>query len=123
MVGVVYPTIRSIIALESPEKNDDTQWLTYWSIYGILALLDELTSVVLTRIPGYFFFKVLFLIYLFSPLSNGAQKIYEVIVKPLLTKYQAQITQISNIFNDIFSVASPPVADRPIKIEEDVKKE
>jgi receptor expression-enhancing protein 5/6 len=89
MIGVVYPTIRSIIALESPEKNDDTQWLTYWSIYGILALLDEATSVLLTRIPGYFFFKVLFLIYLFSPLSMGAQKIYDVIVKPLLTKYQA----------------------------------
>ena len=43
MIGVVYPTIRSIIALESADKNDDTQWLTYWSIYGLLALLDEFT--------------------------------------------------------------------------------
>ena len=87
LVGVVYPLIRSIIALETEDKNDDKQWLTYWSIYGIMTLIDELTSVLLTRIPYYFFIKVCFLIWLFNPMTMGAQVIYEKVVAPLMAKY------------------------------------
>ncbi len=117
LVGVVYPTIRSIIALESPDKNDDTQWLTYWSIYGLLTLFDEFTCVFLSKIPYYFFIKVCFLIWLFNPMTLGAQKIYDAVLKPLMTKYESQITEVSNVFNEIFNnIAGKPTVS--VKLEE-----
>ena len=84
---MVYPLIRSVIALETEDKNDDKQWLTYWSIYGIMTLIDEFTSVLLTRIPYYFFIKVCFLIWLFNPMTMGAKLIFEKVVAPLMVKY------------------------------------
>ena len=84
LVGVVYPTLRSIMALETKEKEDDVQWLTYWSIYGMLVVLEEFSSSLLTTIPYYFFIKVCFLIWLFNPMTLGAQKIYVAVIAPLL---------------------------------------
>ena len=83
VIGVVYPLLRSIMALETNDRNDDTQWLTYWSIYGILSVIDDMLCCVLSKIPYYFFFKVCFLIWLFNPMTTGAQKIYDTLVKPV----------------------------------------
>jgi receptor expression-enhancing protein 5/6 len=30
----------SIIAIESPFKEDDQQWLTYWVLYSFITLLE-----------------------------------------------------------------------------------
>ena len=47
LIGVGYPTFKSIIALESPSTDDDKQWLTYWCVYGLLAVLDEYSAFIL----------------------------------------------------------------------------
>lgn len=47
LIGVGYPLFKSIIALESPSKDDDKQWLTYWIVYGFLAVLDEFSAFIL----------------------------------------------------------------------------
>ena len=119
LVGVVYPIIRSIIALETQDKNDDTQWLTYWSIYGILSLIDECTSILLNRIPYYFFIKVCFLIWLFNPMTLGAQKIFESVVKPIMKKYHTQIEEISNTLCEVFNniAGSIKQVNRPVPEE------
>ena len=69
VVGVAYPAIRSIYAIESPSKSDDRQWLTYWVIYGIFLFLDEYAWFILQYFPFYYFAKVLFLIWLFNPVT------------------------------------------------------
>ena len=35
MVGFIYPMYKSIKAIESEEKADDSQWLTYWLIFSL----------------------------------------------------------------------------------------
>ena len=42
-VGVVYPFISSLVAIATEELEDDTYWLTYWSCYGVLFLIIEVT--------------------------------------------------------------------------------
>ena len=40
-ITVLYPSVKSIQALESVGKDDDKEWLTYWIIFGIFTLLDD----------------------------------------------------------------------------------
>lgn len=45
-------------AIDSEEKDDDTQWLTYWVVYAVFGLVEYFTDLVLSWIPFYFLAKV-----------------------------------------------------------------
>jgi receptor expression-enhancing protein 5/6 len=83
-ITVVYPAVQSIKAIESHEKEDDKEWLTYWIIFGLITLIDDLFGWILAFIPYYSLIKIGFFLYLFVPYFKGALKIYNVVVKPLL---------------------------------------
>jgi len=83
-VGYVYPAYMSFKAIESKEKDDDTQWLTYWVVYSFFSLLETFISFLLNWIPFYFAFKLAFLVYLFHPERKGAKTIYDNFLKKLL---------------------------------------
>ena len=88
LIGVLYPTLKSIQALESPSKNDDKQWLTYWSIYGLLVVLDECAGCILEHLPYYYFIKMCLLIWLLNPATQGATFVYDKAIQPLLKRYE-----------------------------------
>ena len=93
LVGVVLPAYWSIKAIESPEANDDKQWLTYWAIYGIFTFLDNFAGIILRIFPFYFILKLVFLVWCFMPNTLGALFIYNKIVEPLFKKYEGKIDQ------------------------------
>ena len=76
--------------------------MTYWSIYGLLIVVDHFTACLLTKIPYYFFIKVCFLIWLFNPMTLGATKIYNSVIAPLMKKYSAQIEDIASTLTEVF---------------------
>jgi receptor expression-enhancing protein 5/6 len=91
IVGVVLPAYWSIKAIESPQYDDDKQWLTYWAIYGLFTLLDQFANIILRIFPFYFIFKIIFLIWCFMPNTIGALFIYNKFVGPYFKKYEEQI--------------------------------
>lgn len=58
LVGFVYPVYASIKSIESKEKEDDTQWLTYWLIFGLFKIIEGVADSIISFIPFYFIFKV-----------------------------------------------------------------
>ncbi|KAF9411438.1 ER membrane protein DP1/Yop1, partial [Podila epigama] len=70
IIGFVFPAYRSFKALESPGHDDDTQWLTYWTVYGFVSILESFTDVLLYWLPFYFFLKTVFLLWLMLPAFN-----------------------------------------------------
>ncbi|KAH7867041.1 hypothetical protein Vadar_028127 [Vaccinium darrowii] len=48
---LLYPLYASVMAIESPSKVDDEQWLAYWIIYSFLTLMEMLLQPVLEWIP------------------------------------------------------------------------
>ena len=111
LIGVAYPTFKSIIALESPSVDDDKQWLTYWCIFGIFSVLDEFGAFILSYIPYYYFIKVCLLIWLFNPLTQGATVIYSKAVKPVMVKYDKQIKELSGLLCSLVSSSDAPKTD------------
>ena len=50
IIGVVYPVLKSIQALETKDNDDDDKvWLTYWVVYGLLRTKDAVTPSLTTN--------------------------------------------------------------------------
>lgn len=45
-------------AIESPSKEDDTVWLTYWVVYALFGLVEFFSDLLLFWFPFYYAGKV-----------------------------------------------------------------
>lgn len=92
IVGTLYPCYMTVKALQTEHtQEDDKQWLTYWTVFGTFKVADHWVSFLVELIPCYNILKLVFLIYLFSPYTLGAVKIYNALIKPLGTYYRDDI--------------------------------
>merc|ERR1712126_200283 len=102
LVGFLYPAYVSFKAIESHRKDDDTKWLTYWTVFGVLSVLDSFADVLLQIIPFYWLAKSVFLAWCFAPIdANGSGVIYRNVVKPFFLKHEKKIdsaaTEVRNL--------------------------
>jgi receptor expression-enhancing protein 5/6 len=58
LLGFVYPAFKSCQAIDSEDKDDDTQWLTYWVVYAAFGIIEYFTDIFLGWVPFYFLAKV-----------------------------------------------------------------
>ncbi|XP_062041088.1 receptor expression-enhancing protein 6 isoform X1 [Lepus europaeus] len=92
LIGFVYPAYASIKAIESPSKDDDTAWLTYWVVYALFGLLEFFSDLLLSWFPFYYVGKCGFLLFCMSPGPwNGALLLYHRLVRPLFLKHHAAL--------------------------------
>jgi len=111
VMGFLYPAYMSFKALETDGDDDDKQWLTYWVVFVFVDFLDDILGMVLSMIPLYHLFKMVFYIYLFYPKTKGALKIYHLLIRPLLKKYEGDVDSLLKKGEDAKN-----------KIEEEVNK-
>lgn len=104
VVGTIYPVYSSYKAIESLDNNqgEATQWLTYWTIYGALGLIEGTSDKVLSWFPYYYHGKLAFLLWLQMPQSMGARMLYREYMKPVLRKYQPKVDTIIDIWHAHF---------------------
>lgn len=94
-IGFVYPAYCSIKALESPRKEDDTRWLTYWVVFALFSVTEFFSDLLLSWFPLYWLAKCLFLVWCFMPVSwNGSDVIYTRVVRPFFMKHQSGIDSV-----------------------------
>lgn len=67
MHGYKYLAYASFKAIESPSKEDDKQWLTYWTVIGFVQMIEYFSDILLYWFPFYYLFKTLFVLYLALP--------------------------------------------------------
>ena len=97
VIGILYPAIWSIRAIESKGSEDDKQWLTYWVVFAIFTFIDMFSGFVLKFIPFYFFFKLIFLVWCFMPNTRGATFIYDKFIIKLFQKYESKINEFGEV--------------------------
>lgn len=91
LVGFLYPAYASFKAIETEQKDDDTQWLTYWVVYAVFNLIETFVGIILFWFPFYYSFKFGFLIWLFLPNVRGAQYLYTNFVLPMFLEQEKRI--------------------------------
>ncbi|KAK7302298.1 hypothetical protein RJT34_13184 [Clitoria ternatea] len=84
---LLYPLYASVVAIESPSKLDDEQWLAYWIIYSFLSLAEMVLQPILEWIPIWYDVKVLMVAWLVLPQFKGAAYLYERFVREHIKKH------------------------------------
>ncbi|XP_021758417.1 HVA22-like protein e [Chenopodium quinoa] len=87
VVMLLYPLYASVMAIESPSKEDDEQWLAYWILYSFLTLTEMVLEPLLEWIPIWYTVKLLLVVWLVLPQFRGAAFIYEKFVRENIRKY------------------------------------
>ncbi|KAL6091590.1 hypothetical protein STEG23_001245, partial [Scotinomys teguina] len=99
LIGFGYPAYISMKAIESPNKDDDTQWLTYWVVYGVFSIAEFFSDLFLSWFPFYYMLKCGFLLWCMAPSpSNGAELLYRRIIRPVFLKHESQV---DNVVKDV----------------------
>lgn len=92
LVGTVYPVFESMKAVESQKADEaDVQWLTYWSVYGALCLVEGVSDNLLGWFPYYYHAKLCFLLWLMLPRYQGARTLYKTYARPLFLQYRDKV--------------------------------
>ncbi|RMX42706.1 hypothetical protein pdam_00021405 [Pocillopora damicornis] len=96
-LGFAYPAYQSVKAVESADKDDDTQWLIYWVVFGVFNIVEFFSDILLSWFPLYFLVKLIFLCWCMAPVSwNGCNTIYHKVIRPFVLKHQTQIDKALN---------------------------
>ncbi|XP_048220567.1 receptor expression-enhancing protein 5-like [Perognathus longimembris pacificus] len=96
-----YLAYISMKAIESPNKYDDTQWLTYWVVYGVFSIAKFFSDLFLSWFPFYYMLKCGFLLWGMAPSpSNGSELFYWRIIRPFFLKHQSQVDGVVQDLKD-----------------------
>ncbi|XP_057516793.1 HVA22-like protein e [Amaranthus tricolor] len=96
LIMLLYPLYASVMAIESPTKDDDEQWLAYWILYSFLTLSEMLLQPLLEWIPIWYTVKLLLVSWLVLPQFRGAAFIYERFVRDKIRKYAVKHHKVVN---------------------------
>ncbi|RFU35899.1 hypothetical protein B7463_g441, partial [Scytalidium lignicola] len=86
IAGFIIPGYYSLEALFSPNKSDDTQWLTYWVVFAFLSVFESAVSAVYW-FPFYYTFKFMLVLWLSLPATSGAQVVFRSFIQPVFSRY------------------------------------
>uniref|UniRef100_A0A0K0EIV4 Receptor expression-enhancing protein n=1 Tax=Strongyloides stercoralis TaxID=6248 RepID=A0A0K0EIV4_STRER len=89
MIGFAYPCYKSIQAVKTTEKEDDTRWLMYWCVFGWFSCIDFFADSMFGWFPLYYLLKTIFLLYLALPFTDGSIYFYKRFAEPLYEKIHA----------------------------------
>ena len=89
-IGTVYPGFCTIKSIEKKSK-DKKNWLTYWLIFGSFLIVDKFAVIIMKIIPFYFVLKILFLIWMFLPGSNGSAIVYNLLLKKIFKYLETNV--------------------------------
>jgi receptor expression-enhancing protein 5/6 len=106
IIGIVFPVYWTLKSFENPQKGDNYQWIFYWANFTFFLILDLFMPNVLYKIPGFYFFKLLYFIWLFLPNTKGGfwlhEEIYSRMFGPLnLNKFYTLTDNLKGRFDKL----------------------
>ncbi|OAA70666.1 HVA22 domain membrane protein [Cordyceps fumosorosea ARSEF 2679] len=93
VASFLFPIFASYKALKTSDPAQLTPWLMYWVVFSICLLAESWVSFIVTWIPFYGYFRLVFLLYLILPQTQGARVLYEQYVHPFLRDNESQIDE------------------------------
>ncbi|KAK4230140.1 receptor expression-enhancing protein 2 [Podospora fimiseda] len=93
ITSFLFPLFASYKALKTSDPAQLTPWLMYWVVLACALLVESWTIFILQWIPFYAYIRLIFLLYLILPQTQGARQIYEDYIHPYLAKNESAIEE------------------------------
>ncbi|KAG7286494.1 hypothetical protein NEMBOFW57_008805 [Staphylotrichum longicolle] len=93
IASFLFPLFASYKALKTGDPSQLTPWLMYWVVLSCVLLVESWTEWFLVWIPFYAYIRLLFLLYLVLPQTQGARLIYEEYIHPRLEENETAIEE------------------------------
>ena len=106
LIGFAYPAYASFKAIHSSDKEDDKQWLTYWTVFAGFNILETFVDLILYWFPFFYLFKSVFFLWLYLPQTQGAKMVFNQVIDPYLLKNEKKIdTKVDAVKAKVDAVA------------------
>lgn len=93
LIGFVYPAYKSLVALETSHKEDDSKWLTYWIVFAAFSVVEFFSDCLMSWFPLYWLAKIVFLLYCSADIPiNGSAVIYNRLIRPFFLKHKSRLS-------------------------------
>lgn len=94
MLTVLFPVFASYKALRTSDPAQLSPWLMYWVSYGLFTVFENYTYWLLGWVPLYGTVRLILLLYLMLPQTQGARLAYQTYIHPFLAHNEKNIEDI-----------------------------
>ncbi|CAD5113142.1 DgyrCDS2332 [Dimorphilus gyrociliatus] len=89
--GTLYPAYASYKAIKTRNTKEYLKWMMYWVIFALFTCAETVADLFVCWLPFYYELKIVFIIWLLSPATQGSKIIYKKIVHRQLAKHEEEI--------------------------------
>ncbi|KAF9330568.1 receptor accessory protein 4 [Podila minutissima] len=93
VAGSLYPAYASFKAINTRDNNRLTAWLMYWSVMGLFSIAEFVLDTFIFWLPFYYEIKLLFVLWMILPQTQGSIYLYQAFVDPYLNQHEHEIDQ------------------------------
>lgn len=96
LIGFAYPAYKSLVVLETSDKEDDSKWLTYWVVFASFSVAEFFSDILMSWFPLYWLAKVAFLLWCSADMpNNGSTVIYNRVIRPVFLQHKSKLSGTS----------------------------
>ncbi|ORX98205.1 receptor expression enhancing protein 3 [Basidiobolus meristosporus CBS 931.73] len=89
--GLLYPAYASFKALEERRSEELLTWLMFWIVMGVFTAVEFVADIVVFWFPFYYQLKMLFILWLILPQTQGSTYLYNTFIHPTLVRHETEI--------------------------------
>lgn len=94
LIGVLYPAYGSYRALKQSRYDETKQWLVYWVVFAAFTICEGFTDVIIAWVPLYREIKLMLILWLVSPGTDGSSLLYGEIIFPVLEQNEGKLLEM-----------------------------
>lgn len=91
--GTLYPAYASYKAVRTKNVKEYVKWMMYWIVFALFTSFETFSDCLLAWLPFYYEIKIVFVLWLLSPVTKGSSFLYRKFVHPQLIKREKEIDE------------------------------
>ncbi|XP_035828932.1 receptor expression-enhancing protein 1 [Aplysia californica] len=94
LFGTLYPAYASYKAVRTKNVKEYVKWMMYWIVFALFCSIETFSDVFLSWLPFYYELKIIFVLWMLSPMTKGSSFLFKKFVHPQLARREKDIDEM-----------------------------